>query len=73
MECRPIDYGQNDSGNIDYTQNDCGKINCRCIDSIQIELWQNAVDQLSVIYDNDFTSIIDIYFCETFSTTNLWK
>ncbi len=27
----------------------------------------------NIIYDNDFTSNIDIHFYETFSTPNLWK
>ncbi len=40
--------------------------------TIDINKWTAAeANPIKLLYDNDFTSIIDIYFYESFSTPNL--
>jgi len=39
---------------------------------VECNLDQRSIQSMQILYDNDFTLIIDIYFYETFSTPNLF-
>jgi hypothetical protein len=47
------------------------KIKLNCVSQLSfLTTYTTVKNNFSNIYDNDFTSIIDMYFYETFSTLN---